>query len=144
MEEITLKVPAGKIRIKKGYCPHGCSLIDPDHLFNGRPSITLKGRLRGTSGLFHFNPFYGIFEYESELEVQNGDNIDFYCPHCETSLSVEEMCGLCHIPMFAVQLPDGGEVRACPMVGCRNHHLTIVDLDAQFALLYNEERRPKM
>jgi hypothetical protein len=144
MEEVRIKVPSGRILIREARCPTGCSLLDPDKKMSGKPALTAQVRLRGATGLIHFNPYYGVFEYISELPLQPGDIIEVQCPHCNASLTAEEVCGMCNVPMFAIQLAGGGEVRACPKVGCHNHELTIVDLDAQFAEFYNEERRPKM
>jgi hypothetical protein len=144
MEEITLRIPSGKIRIKEGTCPHGCSLIDKKKLMSGQPAISVEVRLRGETGSMHFNPYYGIFDYETDVELHPGDVVDLYCPHCKAALTVPDLCGMCQVHMFAIQLPDGGEMRACPLIGCRNHKLTIIDLDAQFAEFYDEECRPKM
>ena len=144
MEEVRIKVPAGCILIKEGFCPKGCSLINPDELMFGKPALSALVRMRGASGMMHLNPYYGIFSYRCDLEIAPGDIVDLYCPHCNASLSVEERCGMCNVTMFAIHLSDGGEVRACPKVGCHNHNLTIVDLDAQLAEFYNDERRPKM
>jgi hypothetical protein len=143
-EEIRIRVAPGKLLIRHGTCPAGCSLVDPQIKLGGYPAITALVRLHGQTGHIHLNPFYGVFEHECDLPLRAGDVVDVYCPHCGGSLSVIEQCGLCHVNMFAIQLPDGGEVRVCPKVGCHNHHLTIVDLDAQFSQLYDEERRPKM
>lgn len=144
MEEVRIKVPPGRIQIKEAKCPNGCSLMDEHRLMSGRPSIKVRISSRGASGLIHFNSFYGLFEYESELELHDGDIIEVHCPHCNVSLTSDELCRMCNVPMFAMHLADGGEIRACPKVGCKNHSLTIVDLDAQFAEYYDEERRPKM
>jgi len=144
MEEITVRVPPGRFRIKDGRCPAGCSLMNEKKLLSGRPAITAEVRSRGETALIHFNPYYGVFEYETDVDLHPGDVVDLYCPHCKASLTVPELCGMCRVHMFAIHLPDGGEVRACPIVGCRNHRLTIIDLDAQFAEFYEEERKPKM
>jgi hypothetical protein len=144
MEEIKVKVPPGKVCIHNGRCPNGCSLMNHKKLLSNKPVITAVVRLRGDAGSIHFNPFYGVFEYQSELSLHEGDIVDLYCPHCNVSLVVQERCPICKIPMFAIHLSNGGEVRACPTVGCRNHNLIIVDLDAQIAHYYHEERRLKM
>ena len=120
MEEIRIKVEPGTIHIKNGTCPNGCALENPKKLI------------------------YGVFDYESDLELQEGDIVGLYCPHCNAFLTASAQCALCRVPMFAIHLPKGGEVHSCPTVGCKNHVLTIVDLDDQFALFYNEERRPKI
>jgi hypothetical protein len=46
--------------------------------------------------------------------------------------------------MFSIKLAAGGEVAACPKVGCHNHQLVIVDLDAQLGRLYDDETKPMM
>ena len=53
MEEVRVKVPPGKICIQDGRCPRGCSLMNPDKLFSGKPAITAKIRLRGLTGTIH-------------------------------------------------------------------------------------------
>lgn len=143
-EEVRVKLPKGAILVREGRCPNGCSLMNPDKQLSGRAAITAMVRNRGATGRIHFDPYYGNFAYECDIEIREGDIVGMYCPHCNVSLSVEDKCGLCEVPMFAIHLPDGGEVRACPTVGCHNHELTIVDLDDQFASFVNEERRPKM
>jgi hypothetical protein len=144
MEEVRIKIPSGRLRIQVAKCPKGCSLINPDKQFAGVAAISARVRLGGAEGMIHFNPRYGVFELESTLPLNKGDIVDLTCPHCDTTLAVKEVCRLCNVPMFGFNLIDGGEVRACPRVGCHNHNLTIMDLDAQFAEFYNEERRPKM
>jgi hypothetical protein len=144
VEEVKVKVPPGRLLVKGARCPKGCSLMAPEHPLSAKPSIKALLRLRGRAGFIYFNPYYGIFEYDSELVLRPGDVVEVFCPKCETSLMGEERCHLCGVPMITLQLPHGGEVRACPVVGCHNHALTIVDLDAQLAELYDEERRPKM
>ena len=144
MEEIIIRVPEGRILVHDGTCPKGCSLMNPGKLMSGKPAITCENRMHGKTGLIHFNPFYGIYEYDSEFILKHGDVVDLACPHCGSPLRAPELCSVCRVNMFAIHLPNGGEVRACPMVGCHNHKLVLVDLDAQFATYYNDERRPKM
>jgi hypothetical protein len=144
MEQIIVKVPKGSFRIKEGNCPNGHSLMNSNKLLSGKPAISTRVRVRSEESQIHFNPYYGIYEYDCDLELHPGDVVELFCPRCGVSLSVEELCAFCRVHMFAIQLPDGGEVRACPLVGCRNHHLTIVDLDAQLAAFYEDETRPKM
>lgn len=143
-EEVRVKIPKGKILVKDGMCPNGCSVMNPNKILSGKPAITVMVRNRGATGVIHFDPYYGNFDYECDIELKQDDIVGVYCPHCQVSLSVEEMCRFCEVPMFAIHLPDGGEVRACPTVGCHNHELTIVDMDDQLAEYFSDEKRPKM
>jgi len=144
MEEVRVRVPPGRLLIRDARCPKGCSLLNPEKKMSGQLAISAQIHLRGQTGLIHFNPFYGVYEVDSDVLLHEGDIVEVHCPHCDVSLAGEEQCGMCNVPMFTLHLADGGEIRACPKVGCRNHSLTIVDLDAQFAEYYNDELRPKM
>jgi len=134
----------GSIRVVSGQCPNGHSLMTSEKQFDGENAIALKIRLAGQEGMIYLNPFYGRFSYESEVELPNGAIPEMLCPECNVSLTVDVMCRLCNIPMFAVQLPDGGQVEACPKVGCHNHSLKIVDLDTQLGRMYLGETKPQM
>jgi hypothetical protein len=133
------------LRVASGMCPKGHSLMSGERTFDGQKAITLTVRNRGQEGTIYLNPFYGRFEYECDIAAERGDIVELFCPECETSLEIAETCRMCNIPMFAVHLPDGGQVEACPKVGCHNHSLKIVDLDAQLERMYvDEETRFQM
>lgn len=57
---------------------------------------------------------------------------------------MQTQCSVCKIPMFSIRLPDGGEVAACPKIGCHNHQLVIVDQNAQLGRMYDDETKPIM
>ena len=134
----------GKIRVKEGRCPAGHLLMTEDRKFDGERAIAVKIRCAGRTGMLYLNPFYGKFEFETEVPLKEGETLEVMCPECSVVLEVDEQCHLCNIPMFAIQLPDGGQVEACPKVGCHNHALKIVDLDAQLARMYVDETKVQM
>jgi hypothetical protein len=113
-------------------------------LFDGEQAISAMVRISGREGMIYLNPFYGKFEYECDLSIKNGNIVDLFCPSCGVSLTTDTSCKLCDIAMFAVHLPDGGQVEGCPKVGCHNHSLTIVDLDKQIERMYVEETKVQM
>ena len=131
----------GNIRVAEGRCPHGHSLMSDAKRFDSERAIALRVRNAGREGMIFLNPFYGRFEYECDIELKRGDIVELSCPECGVSLAIDERCKLCDIPMFAVQLPDGGQVEACPAVGCHNHSLTIVDLDTQLERMYVDDEQ---
>jgi len=134
----------GRIRVMAGRCPKGHSLMSDEVLFNGENAVALEVRLAGKSGMIYLNPFYGIFEFRSDLNLEKGAVVELFCPECETSLAIDEICKLCNIPMAAIHLPDGGQVEVCPKVGCHNHALKIVDLDEQLERMYVSETKFQM
>jgi hypothetical protein len=127
------------LRVASGRCPHGHSLMSDERLFDGQRAIALTVHNRGKAGTIYLNPFYGRFEFDCDIPLERDDIVQLSCPECETSLQIPELCRMCNIPMFAIHLPDGGQVEACPKVGCHNHSLKIVDLDAQLERMYVDE-----
>jgi hypothetical protein len=135
---------ASHLRVQSGSCPNGHSLMSETKMFDGEKSVGLQVAHSGRQGMIYLNPFYGRFEYECEIPVKKGDLLEVSCPRCGVSLEVDTICQLCNIPMVAVHLTDGGQVELCPTIGCHNHALTIVDLDAQLARMYVDETKVKM
>jgi len=139
-----LKKITASLAIKEGRCPNGHSLMTDAVRFDGQRAVTVTVRVGGRTGELFLNPFYGRFEYRCDLDLKRGDVVALSCPECGASLTIDTVCRLCNIPMFAVHLPDGGLVEACPKIGCHNHSLKIVDLDAQLERMYVDETKPKM
>jgi len=139
-----VKKISARLRVKSGMCPNGHSLMSDDIEFDGQKAVTIEVRKAGLKGKVHLNPFYGRFEFKSSLSLKKGDVIEAFCPQCGVSLAIDTICRLCNIPMFAIQLPDGGQVESCPKAGCHNHSLKIVDLDAQLERMYVDETKFQM
>jgi len=98
---------------------------------------------KGEGELF-LNSWYGNFEYESTMELVEGEVCEVVCPTCRASLrSEEEHCMFCGAPMFVLRLPQGGVIAACARKGCHNHKLKIVDISAQLAQLFDLDTRPR-
>ena len=139
-----LKKITGNLAVKDGRCPNGHSLMTEAVRFDGQKAVTATVRVGGRTGEIFLNPFYGRFEYKCGLDMKPGDIPALSCPECGVSLAVDTICRLCNIPMFAVHLADGGQVEACPKVGCHNHALKIIDLDAQLERMYVGETKFQM
>ncbi len=138
MSDIVKQI-AQRLRVADGRCPNGHSLMTKEKTLDGQPAIKLRVTFGGHTGTIYLNPFYGKFEYESDIQLERGAVVDLSCPTCGVSLKVDDYCNICNIPMFAVHLPDGGQVEACPTVGCHKHSLTIVDFDQQLERMYVDE-----
>ncbi|MCU0665185.1 MAG: hypothetical protein MUC50_23020 [Myxococcota bacterium] len=143
MNDIIKKI-SSNLRVADGRCPKGHSVMTQKRKFDGQAAIALQVAVGGRSGTIYLNSFYGRFEYDSEIPLSDKDIVNLTCPECGVSLHIETICKFCNVQMFAVHLPDGGQVEACPVVGCRNHSLKIVDLDAQLARMYVDETKFQM
>ena len=133
-----------QLQITEALCPKGDSLISDEVKLRNTPSIKVAARIKGRKGTIFLSAFFGDFTFQTSLELNKGDVVELFCAECGQSLSIDEVCRACGATMFAVNLPDGGRVEACPRVGCHNHKLTLVDLDTQFLRFYSNEIMPKM
>ncbi len=138
------KKVARNVRIGRGTCPNGHTLMCPDKPMDGEPSIGVRVKCGGKSGNLYLNAFFGRFEYECDFELKKDDVVQLFCPKCGVDLAIDANCNLCNIAMFAIQLPDGGQVEACPTVGCQKHSLKIMDLGAQLDRMYVDETKVQM
>jgi len=142
MEEIVVRVPPGKVRITEGRCPRGCSLMDETKLLNSLPSIKVEISLAGKRAPMHLSALYGVYQFQTSLVLKDGDIVEVSCPQCGVSLSnPSSLCGLCQSPMFVIRLGEGGEVQACPKMGCHNHKLAVVDVGTELERLYDEDMK---
>lgn len=139
-EKIEVTVPSKAIRIQHAHCPKGCSLMDDEVKINGYPSILVKAKYKDQEGLLHLDPVYGSFQNVSELDVEKGGVVEFFCPHCGISLTDEgQTCNVCASPMFALYLPHGGIIEACLRNGCLEHSLKLVDSEQLLSRLFEDQ-----
>jgi len=126
-DRVEFAVPPGQIVVHRATCPRGCPLMAKDHPIHGHPSIRVRVRHEGRTGLLYLDPVYGSHDNESELEVPANAIAELSCPSCGTSLRHPEMtCALCAAPMFLLHLPGGGFVEACLRNRCFQHRLHVV------------------
>ena len=139
-ERIEVSVPRGRITIRSARCPAGCDLMAPDTPIHDHPSIGVRMLHGKRKGMIHLDPTYGSYENKSDLDVPDGEEVEFACPHCGVSLvDREERCPSCSAHMFVLHLPGGAIVEGCLRKGCTHHTLRLVDLDAQILRMYGDE-----
>ncbi|HNW60293.1 MAG TPA: hypothetical protein PKI62_11500 [bacterium] len=134
---VELEVPSKVLRIQNASCPNGHSLMDESHLISGYPSVTVLARYDDEMGQVHLDPIYGSFKNISQINVPEGELVEFLCPVCQVSLQdAGQRCTVCSAPMFAMQLPKGGIVEGCLRNGCQFHNLKLVSSDELVQRLY--------
>jgi len=138
-EIVEIEVPSKAIRIQHASCPEGHSLMDEEHKINGYPSITVLARYKEREGLIYLDPVYGSFRNLPEIEIPEGEIVEFLCPECSISLTDEDIsCSLCSAPMFSIHLPHGGIVEGCLRNGCQFHNLKLVEGEELVKRLYED------
>jgi len=126
-DRVELMVPHGQLVVRHARCPQGCNLMNAEHPIHEYPSIHVKATYQGRSGSIYLDPVYGRHDNIAEIEIPDGEIVEFSCPHCNTSLSdPERTCSRCSAGVFSLQLPKGGSVEACRRNGCPGHRLEII------------------
>ncbi|MBN1825110.1 MAG: hypothetical protein JW958_02510 [Candidatus Eisenbacteria bacterium] len=142
-DRIEVRIPRGKITIRSAHCPSGCDLMAPDAPVHGHPSIAVRILHGGREGTLHLDPTYGSYDNICDLEIPDGAEVEFACPHCGVSLvDRDEHCPSCSAHMFVLHLPREAIVEGCLRKGCAAHTLRLVDLDEQILRMYGDETGP--
>jgi NADH-quinone oxidoreductase subunit E len=104
-------------------CNH--SLMDPDHLIDGSPSVRVTVSSERKHGWVRLSAVYGCYAVESEHGIRTDTIVDFFCPHCHADLKSASRCPLCRAPMVSMIVRGGGIVQICSRRGCKGHMLDL-------------------
>ena len=104
------------------------SLEDDKVLIDNLPSVKTKVKCKSGEGNLYLSSTYGSFQTEVDIPLEEGEIVEFFCPHCGESLKAEGNCEDCSAPMAKVSLDAGGEIHFCSRKGCNNHHIEFEDI----------------
>jgi NADH-quinone oxidoreductase subunit E len=101
------------------------SLMDPNHLIDGYPSVRVTISFGHKHGWLRLSCLYGSYTVESEYDIPIDAVAHFFCPHCHAELIGASNCPECGAPMVPMIVRRGGMVQICPRRGCRGHMLDL-------------------
>nr|NQU91057.1 hypothetical protein [Bacteroidota bacterium] len=120
-------------------CPVcGQSLMDHSKKVDNEQSINLIIKNENQKGFIWLSAIYGSYNHITEVEINDGDVVEFFCPHCRTQLLGKAKCNSCDAPMIDFHLDMGGRVSICSRSGCKNHAIEFEDLTLALKKLYQE------
>lgn len=120
-------------------CPLcGKSLMDEEFLLNNKPSVKVNIQTESDRGVLHLCSIYGCTLKHIGIEVNEGEIVDMYCPHCNKELTVSDECMDCGAPMVSFVIRAGGVVRVCSRNGCPGHHIVFRDVRDEMSKFYYE------
>jgi len=111
------------IEVHCSRCNH--SLMDPDHLIDGQPSVRVTISFGRKHGWLRLSSLYGSYTLESEYEIPIDAVAYFFCPHCHAELIGASNCPECGAPMVPMIVRGGGMVQICSRRGCKEHMLDL-------------------
>jgi NADH-quinone oxidoreductase subunit E len=122
-------------------CHH--SLMDPDHLVDGHPSVRFTISYGQEHGWVRLSSLYGSYAMEAGGEIPRDAIVDFFCPHCHGDLMGAWNCASCGAPMVPVLVRGGGMIQICSRRGCRSHLLDLEgDAEAPAPAVPTSRERP--
>jgi len=104
-------------------CNH--SLMDPEHLVDGYPSIRVTMAFGRKHGWLRLSCLYGSYTVESDYEIPINIVVNFFCPHCHAELVGAASCPECTAPMVPMIVRGGGVIQICSRRGCAGHMLDL-------------------
>ena len=104
-------------------CNH--SLMDPDHLIDGYPSIKVTISYEQEHGWVRLSSLYGSYTIETGDEIPMDSIVHFFCPHCHTELIGASNCAVCNASLVPMIVQGGGIVQLCSRRGCKSHMLDL-------------------
>ncbi len=101
------------------------SLMDPDYLIDGYPSVQITVTCEGKQGKVRFSSLYGSCATEYECDIPIDAAADFSCRHCGGMLRGDASCPECDYPMAVMLAEGGGLVQICTKRSCKGHALDL-------------------
>jgi methionyl-tRNA synthetase len=124
-----------QVNIRCPYCKQ--SLMDEGKTIDGYPSAKVFIQNSNKRGLLYLSSIYGSYNIISEVYVAMDEIVLFFCPHCQSSLLLKNLCDKCGAPMTFFELLQGGKVQICSRRGCKKHLIAFSNLSQEISTLYN-------
>jgi NADH:ubiquinone oxidoreductase subunit E len=121
--EIDTDIRVFPIEVSCPRCNH--TLMDPDNLIDGYPSIRVMVSSEDTHELMNLSCLYGSYNIRSEHEIAADIIANFFCPHCNGELKSATECPDCGASLVPMIVRGGGMAQICSRRGCRGHMLDL-------------------
>jgi hypothetical protein len=102
--------------------------MDKKTQVDGRPGIKMGIKTKKDQGFIYLSSIYESYNYQCDLEFNEGEIVGFSCPECKKILNSTLNCEYCEAPMVPINLDIGGKVSICSRSGCKGHFLEFEDI----------------
>ncbi len=124
-----------QVNVRCPYCKQ--SLMYDDQIIDGYPSIKVVIQYSNKRGILYLSSIYGSYNIISGFNIPMDEMLLFFCPDCQSSLLIKDLCDKCSAPMTLFELLQGGKVQICSRRGCKKHLIEFSDLSQEISTLYN-------
>jgi len=111
------------VEVSCSRCNH--SLMDPQHLIDGHPSIRVTSSFSDKHGWLALSSLYGSYKVSSEHPIPGDTIVLIFCPYCHAEMIGASKCPECEAPMVPMIVRGGGIVQICTRRRCNGHMLDL-------------------
>jgi methionyl-tRNA synthetase len=123
------------VSVKCPYCRK--SLMDAEKQVDGYPSVKTNIRYRDKTGTLYLSSVFGSYNIISEIFIPQGEMVLFFCPECNASLLLKDLCEECKAPLTFLELKNGGTVQICSRRGCKYHFMDYTNFAQKLSAFYD-------
>ena len=123
------------VNVKCPYCKR--SFMDEETQIDGYPSVRVNIQLGNKASTLNLSSIYGSYNIMSEIHIPEEEMVLFFCPECQASLLLKDLCEDCKAPLAFFELKNGGKVQICSRRGCKYHSLDYSNLSQKISSLYS-------
>ncbi len=126
------------VNVKCPYCRK--SLMDSEKQIDGYPSVKTKIQHGDKIGTLYLSSIFGSYNIISDIYVPKEEMVLFFCPECNASLLLKDLCEECKAPLAFLELKNGGTVQICSRQGCKYHFMDYTNFAQKLSAFYDTHK----
>jgi hypothetical protein len=111
--------------------------MDEETQIDGYPSVRVNIQFSNKTSVLNLSSIYGSYNILSEIPIPEEEMVLFFCPECQASLLLKDLCEDCKAPLAFFELKNGGRVQICSRRGCKYHSIDYSNLSQKISSLYS-------
>lgn len=123
------------VNVKCPYCRK--SLMDEEKQIGGYPGVKTRIQYHEKTGILYLSAVFGSFNILSDIYIPKEEIVLFFCPECNASLLLKDLCEECKAPLAFLELKSGGTVQICSRRGCKYHFMDYTNFAQKLSAFYN-------
>jgi methionyl-tRNA synthetase len=123
------------VNVKCPYCRK--SLMDKEKQIDGYPSVKTKIQYHDRTGTLYLSSIFGSYSILIDIYVPEEEMVLFFCPECNASLLLKDLCEECKAPLAFLELKNGGTVQICSRRGCKYHFMDYTNFGQKLSAFYD-------
>ena len=111
--------------------------MDLEKQIDGYPSVKIKIQHHDKTGTLYLSSVFGSYNIISDIYVPKEEIVLLFCPNCNASFLLKDLCEECKAPLAFLELKNGGTVQICSRRGCKYHFMDYTNFAQKLLVFYN-------